>query len=427
MTGLAQAQLAALNRLVAAIAPTNRFYRPRLAAADGLGGFASLADFSARFPFTTKDELARDQLDYPPHGTVLTYPDASYTHFHQTSGTSGRPLVWLDNAASWQWLLDNWKTIWRSAGARAGDAVFFAFSFGPFLGFWTAFDSAQQLGLRTIPAGGMGSGERLRFLLAQRPRILCCTPTYALRLADVARQEGLDLARSGVELVMVAGEPGGSVPAIRARIEQGWPGARVVDHHGMTEVGPVSHGTPDHPTLLRVMHDRYFCEVLQPGTNTPVPLGATGELVLTTLGRDACPLLRYRTGDLVRPIMPDAPPPPSSAPQSVADIPFALDGGILGRADDMVIVRGVNVYPAAVDAVVRAHGGIREYQVEIDQRPALPEIRLRFEPLDAASDPTADFTARLRTAFPIRIAVECVPAGSLPVQEFKARRWKILR
>ncbi len=427
MPGLAQTQLAALNRLIAAIAPTNRFYRPRLAAADGLAGFASLAEFSARFPFTTKDELARDQLDHPPYGTVLTYPAPSYTRFHQTSGTSGRPLVWLDNADSWQWLLENWKTIWRSAGARAGDAVFFAFSFGPFLGFWTAFDSAQQLGLRTIPAGGMGSGERLRFLLAQRPRILCCTPTYALRLADVARQENLDLARSGVELIMVAGEPGGSVPAIRTRIEQGWPGARVVDHHGMTEVGPVSHGAPDRPTLLRVMHDRYFCEVLRPGTNEPVSLGDTGELVLTTLGRDACPLLRYRTGDLVRPVGPDSDLSTLNSQLSTASVPFDLDGGILGRADDMVIVRGVNVYPAAVDAVVRAHGGIREYQVEIDQRPALPEVRLRFEPVDPAADPSADFAARLRTAFPIRIAVECVPAGSLPIQEFKARRWKILR
>ncbi len=417
MPGLAQLQLAALNRLIAAIAPTNRFYRPRLAAAGGLGGFASLAEFSARMPFTTKDELARDQAEHPPYGTTLTFPPESYTRFHQTSGTSGRPIVWLDNADSWQWLLDNWKTIWRSAGARAGDAVFFAFSFGPFLGFWTAFDSAQQLGLRTIAAGGMGSAERLRFLLAQRPRILCCTPTYALRLIDVARQENLNLGAAGVELVMVAGEPGGSVPEIRARIEQGWPGARVVDHHGMTEVGPVSHGSPDQPARLRLMHDRYFCEVLQPGTNVPVPPGASGELVLTNLGRDACPLLRYRTGDLVRPIA-----LPGEDPEW-----FALEGGILGRADDMVIVRGVNLYPAAVEAVVRAMGGVREYQVEIDQSAALPEVRVRFEALGDAGDPTEEFSRRLRSAFQIRIAVERVPNGTLPIHEFKARRWKIIR
>ena len=302
MVPIGQQQLAALNRLIAEIAPTNQFYRRKLAAADGLTGFDSLARFCERMPFTTKEELARDQSDDPPYGSTLTYPQATYTRFHQTSGTGGRPIIWLDNSESWQWVLENWKTIWQKAGAVRGDSVFFAFSFGPFLGFWSAFDSAQQLGLRTIPAGGMSSSERLRFLLARRPRILCCTPTYALRLADVARQESIDLRDSGVERVMVAGEPGGSIPAIRARIEQSWPGARVVDHHGMTEVGPVSYGCPEQPTLLRLMHHRYLCEVLTPGTNEPVARGASGELVLTTLGRDACPLLRYRTGDLVRPV-----------------------------------------------------------------------------------------------------------------------------
>jgi phenylacetate-CoA ligase len=257
MAALAQSQLSALNRLVAEIAPTNRFYRAKLAAADGLSGFRTLADFSARMPFTTKDELARDQIEHPPYGTTLTYPPETYTRYHQTSGTSGRPIIWLDNNESWQWLLVNWRAIWASAGAKPGDAAFFAFSFGPFLGFWTAFDSGQQLGLRTIPAGGMSSSERVRFLLARRPRILCATPTYALRLADVARQEGLDLRNSGVECVMVAGEPGGSVPEIRKRIEESWPGAHVVDHHGMTEVGPVSFGDPADPTRLRIMHDRY--------------------------------------------------------------------------------------------------------------------------------------------------------------------------
>jgi phenylacetate-CoA ligase len=416
MPDLASQQLAALNRLVAAIAPTNRFYRAKLASAGAGEGFGSLADFRARMPFTVKAELARDQLEHPPYGSTLTYPAESYTRFHQTSGTGGRPLIWLDNAESWQWLLENWKAIYRHAGATRGDSVFFAFSFGPFLGFWTAFDSAQQLGLRTIPAGGMSSSERLRFLLAQRPRILCCTPTYALRLADVARQESLDLSRSGVDRVMVAGEPGGSVPEIRARIEQSWPGARVIDHHGMTEVGPVSYSTAEEPTRLRLMHDRYFCEVLKPGTNDPIAPGESGELVLTTLGRDACPLLRYRTGDLVRPVV------PAGAPAEE----FALDGGILGRVDDMVIVRGVNLYPAAVDAALRAVGGVREYQVEIDKRQTLPEVRIRFEPENAGDDPCDALRKHLRASFAVRIEVEKVAAGTLPVFEFKAKRWRIL-
>lgn len=416
MADLPQQQLAALNRLVATIAPTNRFFRKKLTEADGLKGFSSLAHFRERMPFTVKAELARDQIENPPYGSTLTYSPESYTRFHQTSGTGGRPIIWLDNNESWQWLLENWKTIYQKAGAKRGDSVFFAFSFGPFLGFWTAFDSAQQLGLRTIPAGGMSSSERLRFLLARRPRILCCTPTYALRLADVARRESIDIRDSGVERIMVAGEPGGSVPEIRTRIEQSWPGAYVIDHHGMTEVGPVSYGCVEHPTLLRMMHERYLCEVLKPGANTPIAPGESGELVLTTLGRDACPLLRYRTGDLVRPVA-----LPNEDPTQ-----FALDGGILGRVDDMVIVRGVNLYPAAMDAVIRALPGIGEYQVEIDKRPTLPEVRIRFETADSASDPTPELSKHLRAAFQIRIEVEKVAPGVLPVFEFKAKRWKIL-
>src|SRR5688572_4303469 len=205
MAATADRQLAALNALIAEIAATNQFYRRKLTDADGLGGFATLADYCARMPFTTKDELARDQLASPPYGSTLTFPQAAYTRFHQTSGTGGKPLIWLDTPESWQWVLDNWKVVWQKAGAARGDAAFFAFSFGPFLGFWAAFDSAVQLGLRAIPAGGLSSSERLRFLLAQRPRFLCCTPTYALRLAEVAAQESLDLRHSGVERIMVAG------------------------------------------------------------------------------------------------------------------------------------------------------------------------------------------------------------------------------
>jgi len=415
MTPAETQQLAALNGLIAEIAPTNRFYQPKLTVAGGLSGFGSLAEFCVRMPFTTKDALVRDQLENPPYGSTLTYPLESYTRYHQTSGTGGRPLIWLDTPESWQWVLNNWKRVWQQAGAVRGDAAFFAFSFGPFLGFWAAFDSAVQLGIRAIPAGGLSSVERLRFLLARRPRLLCCTPTYALRLAEVARMESIDLRESGVERILVAGEPGGSVPEIRTRIEQSWPGARVVDHHGMTEIGPVSYGVPEESSVLRLMHHAYFCEVLKPGTGERVTEGESGELVLTTLGRAACPLLRYRTGDLVRPVaLPDEDP-----------AAFALAGGVLGRVDDMVIVRGVNLYPSALDAAVRSVASVRDYQVEIDKRSTLPEVTVRFEASDDR-DPSDELAKHLRATFQMRLEVERVPAGTLPVFEMKARRWRIL-
>jgi phenylacetate-CoA ligase len=185
----------------------------------------------------------------------------------------------------------------------------------------------------------------------------------------------------------------------------------------MTEVGPVSYSTAEQPTLLRLMHHRYICEVLRPGTDTPVAPGESGELVLTNLGREACPLLRYRTGDLVRPVVPSGEDPAH----------FALEGGILGRVDDMVIVRGVNLYPAAIDAVIRGISGIGEYQVEIDKRPTLPEVKIRFETTNESDDPTAELSKHLRATFQIRIEVEKVSSGVLPVFEFKAKRWKILQ
>ena len=415
MVATEERQLAALNQLVAEIAPTNRFYRRKLTEAGGLEGFASLAEYRARMPFTAKSELTRDQADNPPYGSTLTYPLERYTRYHQTSGTGGRPLIWLDTPESWQWVVENWKIVWQKSGARPGDTALFAFSFGPFLGFWAGFDAIVQSGVRVIPAGGLSSSERLRFIMARRPRFLCCTPTYALRLAEVARADGIDLGQSGVERIVVGGEPGGSVPEIRARIEQAWTTAKVFDHHGMTEVGPMSYAIPGDTTLLRLIHPSYLCEVLQPGTNEPVANGEMGEFVVTTLGRAACPLLRYRTGDLVKPIVVSDEGEPE----------IAFDGGVLGRADDMVIVRGVNLYPSAVEAVIRSIHGVREYQVEIDKRRTLPEVIIRFEAIDG-TEPAAELGKQLRATFQMRFDVQRVPNGTLPVFEMKARRWKIL-
>src|SRR5438105_1028830 len=225
---LQQERLAAL---FAAVLPHNPFYARKFAGADP-------ADF-ARLPFTTKAELLADQAAAPPYGTDLTYPLARYCRFHQTSGTSGQPLRWLDTPESWQWTLDNWQQIFEIVGVGRGDRLFFPFSFGPFLGFWTAYESASRQGLWCLPGGGMSSVARLRFLLDHAATVVLCTPTYALHLAEVAGREGLDLRSSAVRALIVAGEPGGSIPAVRARIEAGW-NARRFDHSVMTQGGPVA-------------------------------------------------------------------------------------------------------------------------------------------------------------------------------------------
>ena len=252
-----------------------------------------------RLPLTTKAELNADQAANPPWGTALTEPLERYTRYCQTSSTTGRPLRWIDTNESWQWLLECWKAVYRGARVRPGDRVFFPFSFGPFLGFWAGFEAGPQMGLHCVPGGGMSSQIRLAMIETIGATVVCCTPTYALRLAEIAEHEQPSSAagESTVRVLIVAGEPGGSIPATRERIERSW-GARVIDHHGLTEVGPVSFECWESPGALHVNEAEFIAEVLDP-VERPVADGEPGELVVTNLGRTASPVIRYRTGDIV--------------------------------------------------------------------------------------------------------------------------------
>jgi phenylacetate-CoA ligase len=404
-------QLARLLELRAVLLRGNRYYGPQVES-----GFSTLEEYSAKVPLTTKNLLVEDQLAHPPFGTNHSFPIETYTRFCQTSGTTGSPLRWLDTAESWDWMLDCWTRVFAVAGVRAGDRVFFAFSFGPFLGFWTAFDAAKRMGCLAIPGGGMTSTARLRTLRDTRAQVLCCTPTYAMRLAEVARAEGIDLSGAAVRTILVAGEPGGSVPGTRAHLEQLWPGARIVDHHGMTETGPVTYECPVRPRTLHVMESEFYPEIIDPRTGAPLPKGGQGELVLTNLGRTAAPVLRYRTGDLVQ--------PGGARACACGSHEMTLEGGILARCDDMVVIRGVNVYPSAVEDVMRACGGVAEYRVEIAAVRSMDELRVQVEPeAEAGPELAHRLETALRDAFGMRIPIQMVEAGVLPRFEMKARRW----
>jgi phenylacetate-CoA ligase len=409
-------QLRKLKSLCKTILPANPFYSRKLAACDVGSSLATIEQYSRGIPFTTRHELVRDRLENPPYGTNLTFPLEAYVRCHQTSGTTTVPIRWLDTAESWDHIVDNWVQILGAAGVNRLDRFFFAFSFGPFLGFWSAIEAVQRLGCFCFPGGSMSSLARLRAILDNGITILCCTPTYAQHLGEVALEKKVDLTNSRLRLLIVAGEGGGSIPATRARIERLWPGATVFDHHGMTEVGPVTYQCPATPGVLHVLESAYLPEVADPQTGAAVGPGETGELVLTTLDRIGSPLLRYRTGDLVK--------PRAASVCACGRHELALEGGIMGRSDDMVVVRGVNVYPSLIEDIVQTFPEIKEYRVQIDCRRPMIEVSLELEADEQSSDSLpARLEQSLQTVLNLRIPVRRLPTGSLPRFEMKAQRW----
>jgi phenylacetate-CoA ligase len=380
---------------------TNEFWRARLT---GVGGWD---DFD-RLPLTTKSELIADQAARPPFGTNLTYPLDRYVRLHQTSGSSGdRPLRWLDTAESWDW----WQRVWSdhvypAAGVTAADRVFFAFSFGPFIGFWSAFGGTERLGALAISGAAMTTEQRLRNLFDVGATVLLSTPTYALRMADVARELGLDLATSDVRVTVHAGEPGASIPTTRATIEAAW-GATCFDHTGMTELGPTGHSCSQRDGI-HAIESEFIFEVIGPDGQP----AADGELVATNLGRWGMPLIRYRTGDRVS---------VSREPCSCGSPFLKLVGGIRGRVDDMFTVRGVNLYPSQVEDIVRRHASVTEFVLEHRRIRQMDEVSLLVE-ITGPDTSTERLEADLRQALGVRLGCRVVPTGTLPRSELKSKR-----
>ncbi|MEI6235190.1 MAG: AMP-binding protein [Planctomycetota bacterium] len=393
----------------------NKFYKSRFKAA-GIKG----SDFSHltldQLPFLSKAELIADQAKSSPFGTNLSCPVQDYSRFHHSSGSTGAaPLRWLDTQQSWDWMVRNWSFVFGAAGLKPKDRVCFAFSFGPFLGFWTAFEAATKFGALCLPAGGMSTHARLRFMLDNGITVVCCTPTYALRMAQTAAEERINISLSPVRMLVVAGEPGGSVPHTKRLIEESW-GARVVDHYGMTETGPVSFECEKTPGRMHVIESEFIAECIDPKTGQHVANGESGELVITNLGRLGSPAIRYRTCDIVQ---------LTRHANCACGRSFAsLDGGILGRTDDMIIVRGVNIYPSAVEEVIHIFPVV-EFRVEVATVRAMSEIRIQIEaaPLEDGSIIATKIATALNEKLGIRVAVESVAAGFLPRFEMKARRW----
>ena len=405
-------QLYRLREMLASVLETNAFYRQKLieAGITDSNDVQTLTDYQ-QLPFTTKEELSADQVSHPPYGTNLTFPLEQYTCLHRTSGTTGSPLRWLDTAESWDWWGKCWGEIYRGAGVTSADRLMIAFSFGPFIGFWSAYHGAQQLGALTIPNGGMTSEQRIRAILSNDITVLIATPTYALRLAEVAEQDGINLSEaSSVRVTLHAGEPGASLPATKERIETRW-GARAYDHAGATEVG--AWGVMcELQAGIHLNENEFICEVLDTETGNPAD---EGELVITNLGRVGMPVIRYRTGDYVK---------RKSGRCECERENLVLDGGVIGRIDNALIIRGLNVYPATLENIILKFPEIQEFAGRVYGTDTLDELEIQIESTNPnRADTATAVAAAIRDELGLRAIVKTVPLGTLPRYELKSNRF----
>ncbi|HEV8572219.1 MAG TPA: AMP-binding protein [Actinomycetota bacterium] len=384
--------------------------------ADSITGLDDLR----RIPFMTRDEWMQGQVEHPPYGPILAAPEDAAIRYHMTSGTTGRtPIRVLDSLKDWEWIAEMWCYGLWGFGVRPTDIVFVAFGYSTFIGFWGLHYACEKMGCLTLPGGALTTDQRVKQIVDMGATVVCSTPTYALRMAQEAKSLGIDLPKSSVRRLILSGEPAGSIPATKKLIEEQW-GAKAGDTAGMTELGTIMIFECDHqPGGTHIIEDHYIEEVVDPETDTPVPYDEMGERVVTSFGRGFIPVIRYRTRDFV-----------VKVPHDRCDCGRTFDiydGGIRGRVDDMKLVRGTNVYPRAVEAIVREHEEIDEFQIHLYTAEGIrDEIEVLVEIPDAKSDRErilGDLQRSLADAHEgLRFGVKEAEAGSLPRFELKAKR-----
>jgi phenylacetate-CoA ligase len=413
-------QLAKLRRLTSWAYARSPFHRRRFDAAGFHPDKLRSLDDLARIPFMTREDLMASQNRQPPFGDLpIAGPEAAI-RYHYTSGTSGRtPIRALDGAKDWEWIAEMWAYGFWAFGVRSSDIVLFAFSYGTFIGFWGAHYCCEKIGALVLPTGNFTTEMRVRTILDMGVTTVCSTPTYALRLWQAAEELGIDLAASRVDKLIVSGEPAGSIPAVKRQLEQAW-GAKVGDTAGMTEIGSIFTFECSHqPGGTHIIEDNFIEETMTPGGEAPVPYGEKAERVVTSFGRGFMPLIRYRTQDMVVKV-----PHSTCGCGRTGDI---YEGGIQGRWDDMKLIRGTNVYPRAVEAIVREYDAVDEFQILITRDGLQDEISVCCE---LKSDRAGEWVALqkelerdLSDAHEgLRFNVTLAEAGSLPRFELKAKR-----
>ena len=395
----------------------NRFYTEKFDSAGIDHEAIQNVNDMAQIPLTNKEELIKAQQDKPPFGSNATFPESAYSRFHQTSGTTGKPLRVLDTPESWEWWGRCWGFVLTGAGLTENDRLFVPFSFGPFIGFWAALEGARIINTMMIPGGGRDSLERLHLMKELGVTAICCTPTYALRLAEVAQEAEFDLNEIPLRISILSGEPGANVPATKTRVESVW-NVKSYDHAGASEVGAHSFECEIQPNGTHVNESEFIVEVLNPDTLEPVSEGEQGELIITNLGRIGFPVIRYRTGDLVR---------LNHEPCKCGRTFPRFEGGVLGRVDDMVVVRGINVFPSAIENLIRRSDEVEEFRITVSTVKQMGHLSIELD-LKKYADPEnakKDVYQQIRNELSLSSEIKVVPHGSLPRFEMKARRFHV--
>jgi phenylacetate-CoA ligase len=418
---LERLQLLKLRRLAQWAYANSPFHRSRW---DAVGfhpdRLVTLADLR-HMPYMTREEWMASIAEKPMFGDLPATPQENAIRYHLTSGTSGRtPIRVLDGMKDWEWIAEMWCYGLWGFGVRPADTVYVAFGYGQFIGFWGLHYACEKIGALVIPGGAQTTEARVKMIVEMGATTVASTPTYALRLWQQAAEMGIDLAKdSKVNKLILSGEPAGSIPAVKRQLEEAW-GAKCGDTAGMTEVGTIMIFECDRqPGGTHIIEDHFIEEVINPDTGQPVGYGELGERVVTSFGRGFIPVLRYRTKDMVVKV-----PGSTCSCGRTGDI---FEGGIRGRWDDMKLIRGTNVYPRAVEAIVREYDAIDEFQIYIWRNDIRDEITIKVElkPGREAEWPAleADLRRALASAHEnLNFLVERMEPGTLPRFELKAKR-----
>ncbi len=384
----------------------------------------TLEDFE-RVPVVTKAELRESQARAAPFGDYLCIPESEIHHIHGTSGTTGRPTVFAIGRDDWQAIANNQARVMWGMGIRPGDMVFIASFFSLYMGSWGTLIGAERLHAKSFPFGAGVPGMTARsamWMKLIKPKAFYATPSYALHLAEVARDEGIEPREFGLQILFFSGEPGASIPSVRQRIEDIY-GGRVIDSGSMAEMSPWMNlaGSRETDGML-LWQDMVYTEVCDPKTYARVPYGDRGTPVYTHLERTSQPMIRLASGDLTHWV---------EGPGPCGRTYPMLPAGVYGRIDDMFTIRGENIYPGAIDSVLNdipGYGG--EHRIVISREGAMDELLVRmaadksvFQAGDAAvADLRGKAESELRTVLGVRAQVEVVAADVIPRTEFKARR-----